>query len=158
MSSGTPTGRPRRIARLRRLGSERGVPVAQTPPNSRRTPAVLVVVTLLVVAAGCGGGDTPPPGLSAEAAIGWEVAREAGCVACHGDRGEGTLGPAWIGLVGSTVTLEDGRQVVADTAYLRRSILDPEADVVDGFAIAMPKAELDDDQVDALVAYIESLG
>jgi cytochrome c oxidase subunit 2 len=56
------------------------------------------------------------------------------------------------------VALEDGSEVVADREYLRRSIIDPAADVVAGYSVAMPVMNLDDDEVDALVAYIEALG
>lgn len=126
-----------------------------TPSHLRR--AALVGAAMLVVAA-CGGDDgAAPEGMSAPAAEGRAVAVDNGCAACHGADGQGAIGPAWAGLAGSTVTLEDGRQVVADTAYLRRSVLEPDADLVDGYTVAMPKADLEPAEVDALIAYIESL-
>jgi cytochrome c oxidase subunit 2 len=54
--------------------------------------------------------------------------------------------------------LDDGTEVVADEAYIRRSITDPSAQVVAGFNVQMPEIELSDDDVDALVAYITTLG
>jgi len=47
--------------------------------------------------------------------------------------------------------------VVADTDYLRRAILDPSAERVAGAAATMPRLRVDDGQLEALIAYIESL-
>ena len=47
---------------------------------------------------------------------------------------------------------------MADTAYLTRSIVDPQAEKVAGYQIVMPKNALTDTQVAAVVAFIESLG
>jgi cytochrome c oxidase subunit 2 len=126
-----------------------------TPPYPRL--AALVGAAVLFIAA-CGGDDaSAPDGLSATATEGRTIAQDNGCAACHGTAGEGGIGPAWAGLAGSTVTLEDGSEIVADTDYLRRSILEPDADRVDGYTIEMPKADLDPAEVDALIAYIEAL-
>jgi cytochrome c oxidase subunit 2 len=119
--------------------------------------AALVGAAALVIAACGGDGGAAPDGLSAPATEGRTIARDNGCAACHGTDGEGGIGPAWVGLAGSTVTLEDGSEVIADTEYLRRSILEPGADLVDGYTIEMPKADLDPAEVDALIAYIEAL-
>jgi cytochrome c oxidase subunit II len=115
-----------------------------------------VLVGLLVAC----GDDSPSAGGSADPAVerGQELARTRGCAACHGADGQGGLGPAWTDLAGSTVTLEDGSTVTADDPYLTESIVDPKAHVVDGYAVAMPKTDLSDDEVADLVAYIVSLG
>ncbi|MGA0766576.1 MAG: c-type cytochrome, partial [Ilumatobacteraceae bacterium] len=42
----------------------------------------------------------------------------AGCASCHGEDGNGRVGPKWIGLADSQVTLNDGTVVTADDAYL----------------------------------------
>ncbi len=80
-----------------------------------------------------------------------------GCAACHGDVGDGGVGPAWTGLAGSDVELADGSSVKADAEYLRRSITDPEPQVVAGFTINMLTTELTDPEVSALIAYIQEL-
>lgn len=92
------------------------------------------------------------------AAAGEEVALDSSCAGCHGRNFAGATGPSWIGLAGSTVTLSDGRQVVADEAYLRRAIVEPDAESVDGYVVKMPALALDDDEIDALIAFISSLG
>jgi mono/diheme cytochrome c family protein/SAM-dependent methyltransferase len=99
-----------------------------------------------------GGGDADPAVERGQA-----LARTRGCSACHGADGQGGLGPAWTDLVGSTVTLDDGSTVVADDTYITRSIVDPTAQVVAGFSLAMPKTDLSDAEVADLVAYIDSL-
>ena len=116
----------------------------------------VAVVLLGIIAAACGGegGD----GLSAEAQQGLEISRSNGCAACHGNDGEGSVGPAWVGLAGSDVELADGTTVTADAAYLRRAITDPQADRVAGYDIQMPGNGLTPEQVDAVIAYIEALG
>jgi len=117
---------------------------------------LLPVLGFVLVLVACGS-DEADRDLSVAAAAGREVALSEGCTACHGDNGEGSIGPAWIGLAGSTVELEGGTSVIADADYLRRSILDPQADVVAGTTIDMPVTDLSEKQVDDLVAYIEEL-
>ena len=113
----------------------------------------LLLVCALVLA-GCGGGGAD---LSPAAAEGLEVARNSGCTACHGTEGQGGVGPAWQGLMGSQVELDDGSTITADPDYIRRSIQDPQADVVAGYTTKMPKNELTSGQIDSIVAYIEAL-
>jgi cytochrome c oxidase subunit 2 len=56
------------------------------------------------------------------------------------------------------VALEDGRKVAVDDAYLVRAIKDPWAEKVKGFPTVMPRNNLPDAEVDAIVAYIKALG
>lgn len=86
------------------------------------------------------------------------IAREDGCNACHSVDGSDSIGPTWEALAGSEVELEDGTPVVADSEYLRRSIIDPNAQIRAGYRAIMPERRLEDAEVDALVAYIEWLG
>lgn len=122
----------------------------------KHTQSLLLGLGALLVVAGCGAAE-PDRELTPQAAAGREVALDKGCTACHGDNGEGGVGPPWIGLAGATVELEGGGTVVADAAYLRRSIVDPQADTVAGMTVRMPATELSDGEVDALIAYIQEL-
>jgi cytochrome c oxidase subunit 2 len=81
-----------------------------------------------------------------------------GCGACHGAESR-VHAPKLDGVFGSTVALQDGRQVRADEAYLKKSILDPRADVVADYAPIMPSygQYADAEDVDAIVAYLKSL-
>jgi len=81
----------------------------------------------------------------------------AGCTSCHGATSIRGLGPTWNGLAGSTVKLDNGSTVVADNSYLAESIRSPSAKKVAGYSIAMPAVQLSDEDVAALIAYIDSL-
>jgi mono/diheme cytochrome c family protein len=127
-----------------------------TPDDMMSMNRKMAVIALCAtVLAACGGEDDS--GLSPAAAEGRQIARDQGCAACHGADGQGGVGPAWVGLAGSAVELEDGSVVPADTEYLRRSITDPAADLVAGYTTKMPEYTLTDAQVDAIVIYIEEL-
>ena len=66
-------------------------------------------------------------------------------------------GPAWEGLAGSTVALEGGGAVIAETEYLRRALVDPQAEIAEGTTIAMPVTASSEAEIVALIAYIEEL-
>ncbi len=78
------------------------------------------------------------------------------CNACHTLDGTKTVGPTFKGLFGKMEALESGKSVKVDEAYLRKSLTDPAADVVKGFAPTMPKLELSDKELDALVEFIKA--
>lgn len=103
-------------------------------------------------AAAAGGG----PEASVEQ--GRALSESKGCVACHTVDGSPRVGPTWKGLYGKTETMADGSTAKVDEAYLRSFILDPQARQVKGFPPVMPKMELTDEELAALVAYIQSLG
>ena len=99
------------------------------------------------------GGSTGP--LSA---TGEKVFAELGCATCHRSDAQGR-GPNLQGLFGKPVRLQDGRTVVADENYIRESILDPGAKIVNGYKPVMPTFQglLSEEQLNALVAYLKSL-
>jgi len=79
------------------------------------------------------------------------------CATCH-QGGSSQLGPALNGIYGRTVTLSDGSRVVSNEAYLRTSIVNPQAQIVKGYPASMPSfAHLKPEQVDQLVAYLKWL-
>ncbi len=90
-----------------------------------------------------------------------------GCVACHSVNGDdiAKVGPTWMGLSGSNRPVFVGKKkatVAADKDYLRESILDPTAKLVQGFQkgeYAMPSyaGVATDSQIDALILYIQSV-
>jgi cytochrome c oxidase subunit 2 len=109
--------------------------------------------------------EVPSESAGAEQAAGPElgatVAQTQGCLGCHSIDGSQLVGPTWLGLYGSQVTLDDDTTVIADEDYLRRSILETNAEIVKGYpASVMPGTYADTlskEQVDALLEYIESL-
>ncbi len=58
------------------------------------------------------------------------------------------------------MALASGRTVTADESYIRESILDPQAKIVAGLQPIMPtfKGQISDEQLNALVLYVKSLG
>jgi cytochrome c oxidase subunit II len=107
-----------------------------------------------------GGGIAPTTGSGPEARVaqGKSLAQSKGCVACHTVTGAPGVGPTWKGLYGKTETMADGSTALVDEAYLKEFILNPQARVVKGFSPIMPKIPLNDDELAAIVAYIQSLG
>ena len=72
------------------------------------------------------------------------------------------MGPTVKGLFGKTViVLTDGkeRKVLADENYLRKSLIEPNADIVKGFPPIMPsqKGLLTNDEMDEIIRYMREL-
>lgn len=91
---------------------------------------------------------------------GERLSKVKGCHACHSTDGSLLVGPSYKGLLGSTVTVVSGgqtRQIVADEEYIRRSILEPTADVVEGYEPVMPKVDATEEEIAALIEYLKSL-
>ncbi len=86
--------------------------------------------------------------------------QQFGCVACHSADGSPGVGPTWLGVFGEQEILEDGSSLLIDEAYLRESIRNPAAKIVQGFQNVMPAniAEgMTDEQVEDVIEYIKSL-
>jgi cytochrome c oxidase subunit 2 len=93
-----------------------------------------------------------------QAAQGKALAQSKGCVACHTVDGSPGVGPTWKGLYGKTETMADGSTALVDESYLKSFIRNPKARSVKGFAPIMPTIEMTDEELAALVAYIQSHG
>lgn len=81
-----------------------------------------------------------------------------GCASCHSG-GPQQRGAKLEGIYGKEVSLVGGQKTVANDEYLRNSILNPGAQVVEGYQPIMPtfKGQVTEEQLVALVAYIKSL-
>lgn len=64
---------------------------------------------------------------------GQQFSIELGCSGCHSLDGTPGAGPTWQGIYLREEAMADGSVVVADEAYLRESILNPNAHIVQGF-------------------------
>ncbi len=89
---------------------------------------------------------------------GKELFSSLGCGTCHRFDVQGR-GPNLQGIYNKPVLLEDGRTVIADENYVRESIVNPTAKIVNGFKPVMPTFQgiVSDEQLNALVAYVKSL-
>ena len=94
--------------------------------------------------------------LSPQALQGRSIAESNGCFACHSLDGSRTVGPTWTNLWGSTVQMQDGTSLVVDEAYVRESILKPQAKIREGYGTEMVPAELTDEEISAVVDFLKS--
>jgi cytochrome c oxidase subunit 2 len=93
------------------------------------------------------------------AEAGADIFKAQGCGSCHSVDGKGGIGPTLKGIFGVTVALADASAVVVDENYIRRSLLDPHADVVAGYQPVMPtyQGRLQESEITALIEYIKTL-
>lgn len=112
----------------------------------------LAAIGLLAGACGAGSDAAQQSDLGKE---GGDAFEKLGCGACHGD--EDGVGPSLVGLFGSEETLEGGETVKVDDAYLERSILEPEADQVEGFTTKMPVTNVSDNELASILVYLQEL-
>jgi cytochrome c oxidase subunit 2 len=83
------------------------------------------------------------------------------CHTCHREDAKGR-GPVLDDLFGGSVQLADGSVLTADEAYIRESILNPQAKIVAGYEapVRMPtfQGQVSEEQLLQLIEYIKSLG
>lgn len=91
--------------------------------------------------------------------LGEQLITRNACGTCHSSDGTDLIGPTFQGLWQSEVALESGETVTADENYLRESILEPNAKIVDGYDPVMPTfaGTLNDRQIEAIIEYIKTL-
>ncbi|MCP1481426.1 cytochrome c oxidase subunit 2 [Pseudomonas chlororaphis] len=88
---------------------------------------------------------------------GRQLVESHGCHACHSQDGSTSLGPGWKDLYGRSEQLADGTRVQVDEAYLKESILEPQARLVQGYPPVMVAYTFSQDELAAVVAFIKSL-
>jgi cytochrome c oxidase subunit 2 len=90
---------------------------------------------------------------------GGDLYKKYTCNTCHSVDGSRLVGPSFKGLFGREEKIQGGPSVVVDENYFRESIFDPQAKIVEGFAPAMPtfKGQIQDVEIDALMAFVKSL-
>jgi cytochrome c oxidase subunit 2 len=81
--------------------------------------------------------------------------RSKACINCHNSP---SLAPSLNGLYMKPVHLQDGRTVLADELYLRKSILEPASDIVAGYGPSMPTyaGQLSEEEIGALISYVRA--
>jgi cytochrome c oxidase subunit 2 len=98
--------------------------------------------------------ENEPPGLT--------LMKQYGCFSCHSRDGSKLVGPSFKGIFGhDVVVITDGKEhtVTVDDDYIRRSIYEPNADIVKGFNPVMIsyKQTLKDEDVQKIIDYIKGL-
>ncbi|KIG15027.1 Cytochrome c oxidase polypeptide II [Enhygromyxa salina] len=91
--------------------------------------------------------------------FGEKVYKSFACNSCHNTDSTAKVGPGFGGVFGKSESFTDGSSGVVDENYIRESIYSPNAKVVSGFTPQMPSfaGQINDDQMNALIAYIKSL-
>lgn len=89
--------------------------------------------------------------------LGQQLYEQRQCIACHSLDGTPGIGPSFEGLDGSVRTMADGETVEADENYIRQSILEPGAHIVEGFQNVMPPAygSLSERELSGLIEFIK---
>ena len=91
-------------------------------------------------------------------AAGEKLFADLACDTCHRTDSQGR-GPMLTNVFGRQVELQDGRSVLADEAYIRESIVNPQAKIVAGFQPLMPTFQglVTEEQLLQLISYVKSL-
>jgi cytochrome c oxidase subunit 2 len=91
-------------------------------------------------------------------ASGAKLFQDLACDTCHKTDSQGR-GPMLTNLFGKQVELQGGGTVTVDEAYIRESIVNPQAKVVAGFQPIMPTFQglVSEEQLLHLIAYVRSL-
>jgi cytochrome c oxidase subunit 2 len=96
-------------------------------------------------------------------ATGRRIMQSIGCFACHTLDGTKLVGPSFKGIWGEEQTVVTGRetrQVVVDEEYVRKSIYDPGADVVQGFQKGLMlsyEGQLSDEEVANIIEFLKTV-
>jgi cytochrome c oxidase subunit 2 len=114
--------------------------------------------TASIAGSGTAGAATITPAMA-----GARIYQTAGCIACHSIDGTTMTGPSFKGAFGhevSVITAGKERTVMVDEAYIKKSILEPNADLVKGFNANLMqtyRGQLSDEDINSLIEYIRSL-
>lgn len=101
-----------------------------------------------------GGGTKEPPAVAGE-----KLFSSLACSTCHQADGKGR-GPKLVELYGKEVKLNNGSTVTFDDTYIRESILDPGAKIVENYQLIMPsfRGQVSEEQIAQIIAYLKSIG
>jgi cytochrome c oxidase subunit 2 len=95
-------------------------------------------------------------------AAGQGLLQKHGCLGCHSLDGSMSVGPSFQGISGRQVTVVangESRTLTCDRDYLETAILDPDAEIVEGFPAAMPPyaGKIPEEDLTGILDYLVSL-
>jgi cytochrome c oxidase subunit 2 len=99
-------------------------------------------------------------GSAAEAAKGQTLLADKGCLGCHSIDGSKKVGPTLKGILGrkeTVVTAGKERDIVVDEEYLRKSVMEPSADIVKGYPPVMLVIPVTKEELDAVVGALKEM-
>jgi len=93
------------------------------------------------------------------AEVGELLYNRQGCAVCHSLDGSAIIGPTFQNVYGFEFLTTDGSTIVADDAYIKESILNPNASIIDGFLPVMTSYDgiLGDREIEAITAFLKTL-
>lgn len=100
---------------------------------------------------------------SVPGAAGLAIIRAQGCIACHSSDGTKIIGPSYLGIWGKQqVVVRDGKDVVVtvDSAYIRKAIYEPNAEIVKGFQKGLMHTydkAISGDDISKIIEYLKTL-
>ncbi|MFO7670898.1 MAG: cytochrome c oxidase subunit II [Bacteroidales bacterium] len=106
------------------------------------------------------------PAVGSEASLadqGWAVLQKNGCNACHSQDGSKLVGPSYLSGWGTTRTVLTGREEreqVMDEEYVKRSIYDPNADIVKGYGKGLMlsyEGMVSEEELKLIIEYLKEL-
>jgi len=99
------------------------------------------------------------PSTDTPAIVGEKLFTSLACITCHRDDAAAPA-PQLKGVFGHPVQLQGGLTITADETYIRESIVNPQAKIVNGFPPIMPTFQglVTEEQLLQLIAYVRSLG
>lgn len=101
--------------------------------------------------------------IESPAATGRRIMQNIGCFACHSIDGSKLVGPSFKGVWGSTHLVTTGREereIVVNEEYVKRSIYDPNADIVDGYGRGLMlsyEGQLSDNDISNIIEYLKTV-
>jgi cytochrome c oxidase subunit 2 len=101
--------------------------------------------------------------IDSPSATGKRIMQNIGCFACHTLDGTKLVGPSFKGIWGAQHTVVTGREtrtVTVDEEYIKKSIYDPNADVVDGYGKGLMlsyEGQLSEDDIGNIIEYLKTL-
>lgn len=96
-------------------------------------------------------------------ATGKRIMKNIGCFACHTIDGSKLVGPSFKGIYGHTATVVTGgneREITVDDEYIKKSIYEPNADVVKGFNKGLMQpyvGQLSEGDISQIIEYLKTL-
>lgn len=108
------------------------------------------------------------PGLKAGEEVvaelqGFSLIKKNGCIACHSLDGTKIVGPSFLGMYGKNTNIQTKgvkKSVIIDTDYIKNSIYEPDADIVEGFSYGQMqsyKKQITEEEITLIVEYMKTL-
>jgi cytochrome c oxidase subunit 2 len=92
------------------------------------------------------------------AEAGKKLYTDKGCVQCHSFDGSARVGPSFKDIFRkSGRVLKSGKTLVADANYIHNSIINPQADIVAGYDAVMPRLNVTDQEITAIIEWMKTL-